>query len=285
MNINTDKAKFAISYIPNYTFYIPFTYFGMVRMGTLSKIIGFIIYYILPTSYYFLYCYGLNLEGVLTYCISLFLFFNLYEIGYIGNDTEAIKHEIHPSLRLYDYNLRHYSKYKLLIYIIRVIISMFLSLLLFRISHNSIGSFVFIVFCFWELLVFFAYNTIRNNWSLLTFIFLQTLKFVIYVFYFYPNIDSLVIIMLVLIYPVPNVIERLSYKRYGLTFFSEFLPTKSYFTKFRAWYFGICSIVFIVLNILDLLPFISYAVFLPIALFRITLFFILKKYTFKNYLQ
>ena len=285
MAIDTGKAKFALSFIPNYTFYVPFAYYGLVRMGTLSKFIGFGIYYILPTFYYFLYCFGLSLNGILAYCLSLLLFYNLYEIGYIQNDTESVKQEKKPSLRLYNHNLRYYSKHRILIYVVRVVISILLSLILLFISQNVIGAFVFIVFCFIELLVFIAYNFVRNNWSLFIFLLLQTFKYVIYAFYFYPGIDFLVIAMLVLIYPVPNVIERFSYRRYNLSVFLKLLPDKSYFTRFRAWYFGTLSAFFLVLNILGMLSFISYAVFLPIVLFRIFLLLLLKRYKFKNYLK
>ena len=49
ITINSRQAKYARAFIPNYVFYIPFAYYGVVRMGTLSKFIGFSIYYILPT--------------------------------------------------------------------------------------------------------------------------------------------------------------------------------------------------------------------------------------------
>ena len=55
ITINSRQAKYARAFIPNYVFYITFAYYGVVRMGTLSKFIGFSIYYILPTLYYFLY--------------------------------------------------------------------------------------------------------------------------------------------------------------------------------------------------------------------------------------
>ena len=106
ITINSRQAKYARAFIPNYVFYIPFAYYGVVRMGTLSKFIGFSIYYILPTLYYFLYCFGYSLCGILIYLVSLLLLYNLYEVGYIQNDTETVQKERQPSLRLYVYNLR-----------------------------------------------------------------------------------------------------------------------------------------------------------------------------------
>ena len=91
ITINSRQAKYARAFIPNYVFYIPFAYYGVVRMGTLSKFIGFSIYYILPTLYYFLYCFGYSLCGILIYLVSLLLLYNLYEVGYIQNDTETVQ--------------------------------------------------------------------------------------------------------------------------------------------------------------------------------------------------
>lgn len=103
-------------------------------------------------------------------------------------------------------------------------------------------------------------------------------------FYFYPEVNFIVIGMLILVYPVPNIIERFSYKRYNLSLFMNWLPNKNCFTLFRALYFGILSFSFILLNIRGILSFMCYAVFLVIAIFRISLLLLVRKYNFKNYL-
>lgn len=74
--------------------------------------------------------------------------------------------------------------------------------------------------------MFLIYNLIRSNWSLVIFILLQIIKYVIYAFYFYPEVNFIVIGMLILVYPVPNIIERFSYKRYNLSLFMNWLPNK-----------------------------------------------------------
>lgn len=38
ITINSRQAKYARAFIPNYVFYIPFAYYGVVRMGTFYKI-------------------------------------------------------------------------------------------------------------------------------------------------------------------------------------------------------------------------------------------------------
>ena len=170
ITINSRQAKYARAFIPNYVFYIPFAYYGVVRMGTLSKFIGFSIYYILPTLYYFLYCFGYSLCGILIYLVSLLLLYNLYEVGYIQNDTETVQKERQPSLRLYVYNLRFYYEHRCSIYLTRIFISIILSFLLIYISNENKGAFFYIVLCFIELGVFLIYNLIRSNWSLVIFI-------------------------------------------------------------------------------------------------------------------
>ena len=284
ITINSRQAKYARAFIPNYVFYIPFAYYGVVRMGTLSKFIGFSIYYILPTLYYFLYCFGYSLCGILIYLVSLLLLYNIYEVGYIQNDTETVQKERQPSLRLYVYNLRFYYEHRCSIYLTRIFISIILSFLLIYISNENKGAFFYIVLCFIELGVFLIYNLIRSNWSLVIFILLQIIKYVIYAFYFYPEVNFIVIGMLILVYPVPNIIERFSYKRYNLSLFMNWLPNKNCFTLFRALYFGILSFSFILLNIRGILSFMCYAVFLVIAIFRISLLLLVRKYNFKNYL-
>lgn len=152
------------------------------------------------------------------------------------------------------------------------------------INAENKGAFFYIVLCFIELGVFLIYNLIRSNWSLVIFILLQIIKYVIYAFYFYPEVNFIVIGMLILVYPVPNIIERFSYKRYNLSLFMNWLPNKNCFTLFRALYFGILSFSFILLNIRGILSFMCYAVFLVIAIFRISLLLLVRKYNFKNYL-
>lgn len=274
-------------YIPNCSFYIPFCYFGFVRMGTIAKCFGFISYFVIPTFYYFLYLKDfLFISAIVNYLISVFLLYNLYEIGYIQNDTESIKKEITPSLRLYPRNITFYSKHKVSIYIARCIYSILFCLLLLFINDFSKGALLFSSGCYFLLIIFLLYNKIRNKWSICIFCILQISKYLCFTLLFYPNINQIAIYGLILIYPFPNIIERLSFKRYNIKIFRILLPNKHSFIKFRTKYYLIIILFSIFLDYYNIISFRDYSVFIYLFFFRLLLFFLdIHNVTFKNYLK
>lgn len=285
ITIKKGTEKYVRKYIPNFVFYIPFVYYGLVRMGTGSKFLGFVIYYILPTYYYFLYLSQWTIESFYLYPVLLLSMFNLYEIGYIHNDTETIKHEDNPSLRLYGYNINYYEFHKYSIYGIRLGLALLFSMLIIRFSGNQSGALFFVSLCFTELLIFLLYNSLRGAISLYVFALLQIIKYESYIFFFYPDINYMVFTLIILVYPIPNFIERLSFKRYNLSFFMNLFPDKSCFSAFRFYYYFCLVMLLVVLQTMNFMSFSAYAIFVFMALYRGLLLIITNKYKFKNYLQ
>jgi len=52
------------------------------------------------------------------------LIYTVYEIGYIANDTETIKHETNPAMRLTANELAYYERHKHLIYGFRLMLNL-----------------------------------------------------------------------------------------------------------------------------------------------------------------
>lgn len=285
--INKPHQCYMRKYIPNSSFYIPFCYFGFVRMGTIAKCFGFISYFVIPTFYYFLYLENfLFISATINYLISIFLLYNLYEIGYIQNDTESIKKEATPSLRLYPRNIIFYTRHKVSIYIIRCIYSILFSLLLLFINNFSKGALLFSGGCYFVLIIFLLYNEIRSKWSIYIFCILQISKYLCFTLLFYPNINKIAIYGLILIYPLPNIIERLSFKRYNIHIFRKLLPSKRSFITFRVIYYLIIILIFIILNCQNIISFKDYIAFLYLFFFRLILLVLDKNnIKFKNYLK
>lgn len=264
--------------IPNSCFYVPCLYFAFVRMGTLGKCFGFFSYFILPTFYYFFYSAHFSLSYIPIYVLSFLLLYNLYEIGYIENDTEAIKRELNPSVRLYPYNLAYYERHKGLIYSVKLLTGIFFNVCLLLAVDFQVGSIWFSCMSWSLLFLFFLYNRIRTRLSLLLFISLQVLKFIAFALFFYPFVQLVAIVGLLLAYPFSNVVERLSYERYGIVSIRRWLPDKSCFTAFRCGYLGIVTLGYIILNLLDLVTYWDYLVFIYLFLFRLLLYALLRNH-------
>lgn len=106
-------------------YYIPFLYFFKNHARTKSRILSWFFIYILPVS---LTCFfSLSHDfSVLGFLILVTLVYNVYELGYIYNDTETIKNEVSPTLRLSDRELEYYENHKEKIYSSRLLSSVFL---------------------------------------------------------------------------------------------------------------------------------------------------------------
>ena len=83
-------------------------------------------------------------EFYLVFVLSFISFVNLYETGYIYNETETIKKEKDPTKRLTNEQLAFYERHKYLIYSERLLLSFILNFCLsFFISCKSLILFSF----------------------------------------------------------------------------------------------------------------------------------------------
>ena len=140
--------------------------------------------------------------------ISIVAVYNLYEIGYIQNDCETIKHECHPTMRHTKDTLQIYEKWKFAIYLIRILVEVGLSYYLYEIAGISALNIVLL----WLIIpLYLLYNGIRNRINLYLIALLTTYRYC-FPIYLYGNITAseylgTLLLVLFFVYPFPKFIE------------------------------------------------------------------------------
>lgn len=186
-------------------FWIPFLYSFSTRMdNSIIGLLNWVSQYLLPLCLIiFLFANFFNLAPFL---LVLTLLYMLYEIGYIQNDTETIKTEKNPTLRLNKALLDYYEKNKRYIYIFRIAFSILLSVLATTLFEYTIDA----VYLSWAIpVVYFIYNRIRGYLTYIVHFLLLMLRYIIPLL---PFIDASLpmIIFIALLYPIPAIIVRIS---------------------------------------------------------------------------
>ena len=189
--------------------------------------------------------------------ISIVAVYNLYEIGYIQNDCETIKHEEHPTLRLSSESLHLYEKYKIHIYVTRIVIGVCFSWYMIRVGNN-----LWAVIAMWAIIpLYLIYNKLRGRINLYLIVILTTYRycFPIYLYAAYKfEYIWIIIICMFLAYPFPTFIEICTDgkgnppEKWTKLFMKDF---ESRFI-FRVRYYSIMSILCVTLAYLELLPYI-----------------------------
>lgn len=274
-----------VSRIPNWTCYIPFAYVTTARLGTLAKSLSLVLLYVMPTLYFALLSANFSLDILPTYLIGLVMIYTLYEMGYIQNDTEAIKREIKPSLRLWDRNFDFYNRHKLSIYTTRVTIVLILSTLLLLLHGTTTSTILFLISVWSITLIYQVYNSGRNRWGLFLFVLLQISRYMPYMLLFYPNISPKICLLLFCSFPLCNIMERSSHPRFGIRFSQLIIPNDQFLTTFRVLYYLLACITLLFLYFLNIISLIDCPVYICFLLYRIAILILIKsKYRPKNYL-
>lgn len=201
-----------------FLFFLPFLYTYKTRLNSGVSLLSWIaIYPTLLFIFCFLWAPDLSVSEIMIFFISLVIIYNLYEIGYIYNDTETIKIEEKPTLRLSSIYLKLYYLNKRCIYVFRLFLSLFLCYLLTcYFSVNLLN-----VAIAWLILpVFFTYNKIRSRLNLVLHFFLVTLRYFGPVFITMGNDGWLwKLFYIALLFPFANLFERCREQRFELSFF------------------------------------------------------------------
>lgn len=210
-------------------FYIPFLYFYKSRLKSIKKLISWFFIYIIPIiiSYLFLF-QDENIINIIIYLIGIY---TIYEIGYIYNDTETIKKEENPTIRLSLEQIKFYENNKLSIYLFRLIFSFCMILLL----RNAID--LNLAICSYILLfvLFYIYNNIRSILNLPLHFLLVIIRFSSFILVFGQSFKLFV--LSIFIFPVLNLIERAGELRFGLiTLQHDFFSNHN---RFRIIYYSL----------------------------------------------
>lgn len=234
----------------NLKFFLPFYYTFETRLPKRYQKVSWIIIYLMPVLLSFLYITPIfELNNLLKSFLGISLIYTIYEIGYIYNDTETIKKENSPTIRLSTADIQYYDLNKASIYTYRITLALLISIILM--TYNS--SILFIVSSWLILIVFYFYNQIRNKFTLVLHFFLVSLRFSTIPLLFTMSFPWFIMLYLILIFPLINTLERCSEQKFSLLFFQKKIINNIKYVRFIYY-----SIIFcIALSLLIIKFFIS----------------------------
>ncbi len=228
-------------------FYCPFVYTVRTRLDSSPSVTGYwILVYLVPT---FLLWFSASLNtglpspgaaqgffpgqvaNLLLYFLAISLIYTLYEVGYIQNDTETIKKEIHPTLRLNPEQLAYYEQKKYVIYAVRFLTAVVLSAFIVHDTGLSAGSILFLASTWFLIPLYLLYNRMRNRWNLVLHFFLLSLRYSAVLFLFVPEMPDSVLVFSVLIYPLPTILQLCAKGKFG--FKKNLFYLKNYNDRYR----------------------------------------------------
>lgn len=218
-------------------FFLPFYYFFKTRVSSVTKGISWAIIYLLPIMV--LSFINLGTDSFVFCLIYITGIYVVYEIGYIWNDTETIKNEENPTLRLDSNQLAFYQEHKKKIYTFRLLLAAVIAYL-FSMYHQGYSIFLLVNMVL-IILTYIYYNSIRSNINLLLHAVLVSLRCS---FIFIPFGLKYFIISF-LLFPLLNLLERASQKRFNLVFFQRFILSNKSSGRFL-YYLSIIPIIYII---------------------------------------
>ena len=239
--------------------------------------------YLMPTAFYSAVSYsGSWTLFAINYLLILIATFSLYESGYIYNDTFSIRHEQQPAIRLYESNFAHFGRWSAVIFGIRVLYSLSALGMLYWLNGTERCGYVALSIAVMTL--FFAiYNHWRNRYNVWFYPFLVCSRYVPFMLLYDTGIMPY--ILLFVSFPLLNAMERFSMPRFRWPLMRTLIPTEESKTLFRALYYPIVLLVLCSVFYCFALP---YTWLIPIGIltiYRLSLFFWLKRHSATNYLN
>lgn len=163
MEKNYKKTSMACKTHRILMFFIPLLYAIETRFLKRSKL-GVIVWlseFLIPVTLAIIIIQKQNIQFLHT-ILAIISVYNLYEIGYIQNDCEVIKHEDNPTLRLSTPELKFYERQKYIIYLIRFIYGVGLT---FYFHNQLIPNIILLIL--WSIIpLFYIYNKLRGRINL-----------------------------------------------------------------------------------------------------------------------
>lgn len=278
------RPRYTRSSISNALFYIPFGYYYVVRLGTMPKLLSWVLIYIMPTAFYSAFGFhGSPCLFAINYLLILIATFSVYEYGYIYNDTVSIRHEQQPALRLYESNLKHFEHWKPCISGIRLLYTVTALSLLLALNENIIRLCLVVLSIAVMCLLFAIYNRWRNKYNVWLYPLLVFSRYIPFMLLY--DHDGLTYLLLFLSFPLLNALERFSMPRYRWPLMSELIPNESSKTRFRIWYYAIISMTTIPTFVITKQSLILLLPIVVLLLYRLILALWLRSHHPDNYLN
>jgi hypothetical protein len=260
-------------------YYTPFWYTYYSRLRNWKKLFSWIIIYIIPVLYFSVYLQSCRtLREFIVSCIYITLIYNNYEVGYIFNDTETIKREFSPTIRLTNYLFNYYEENKIKIYCCRIILSIFLSLTIYFIIDSLRSAFFAICVAMALFPIYFVYNSIRNLGNLYLHIVLVIIRYCACQFLFFAKLNKIIFLLSIVVFPMINFIERAAEDRFFQKWAQYCVLIPGSF-KFRVYYYIIVLLLLLPFFISSIISWEVLIIFFYYLIYRIMLylFFSLRK--------
>lgn len=220
--------------------FFPFMYTFHTRLNSNVNKVAWFFTYLMPVAILFFSIARLSNEVVfddfIIFFISVSIVYSIYEFGYLENDTETIKRELNPTLRLSNSELKFSSEHKSSIIFFRGALIFFLTCTL---AYQSIPVEKIYYFYFSQLLlylIFRVYNRVRSRVNLLLQFLLSTLRYFSPLLLVMPMANLADAFVFVFVFPVLNIIEWTTKERF---MFSLMYPLKERIPLVRVIYYFI----------------------------------------------
>ncbi len=273
------RPQYASARIGNEVFYIPFAYYYRVRLGTVGKLLSWMLIYLLPVFWYsYLATDSMSYVFVLNFMLILLSVFTLYETGYIHNDTFATMHEERPAIRLYEHNLTYFYSHWKQIFLIRILYAD-IALAAFLLVNGITVATALTTACILIVpFLFFVYNTWRQRYNVLLYPVLVFSRYIPFLLLY--DAGWQLYLLMFLSFPCINMLERFSMPSYRFAFMKRILPDEDSKTLFRVLYYLVVTpVLLFFFSPFKLIP------FFILGVYRISILVLLRFYRPRNYLQ
>lgn len=236
-------------------FFIPILYSIETRYARklFKGVTLFLLVYLIP-QFVLKVCFASSCS-ILIWIISVVLVLNLYEVGYIENDTETIKKENKPTKRLSDEELLFYERHKIVIYITRLFIATGISIVVLMQYNFSIYSKLILAVLWMLLPLYHIYNSIRNIWNLPLLTILTSYRCIMPMI-LCMTMDMTIpilaygIIYAYLVYPFPTILQQCVMGKFGIEinlFKKIIISDFSSRNVFRIKYYALFTLILVIL--------------------------------------
>jgi hypothetical protein len=256
----------------NCFFYIPYLYTNKAKLGKRGRLLSYFLILVVPPAYFAVVLQSsISWQNLLYVFLGTIIVQNIYEIGYIQNDTETIKRDPTPTLRLDNDSLIYYERNKFAIYASRVLWMFFLDFLILLSSGFSHDIIIFLIVSTLILPIFLIYNSIRNFWNLILHFVMTILKYTSVQFLFMSSFKPGIFVLSLFAYPIMNLFDRAATPRFFKKLSDYYIPRTA---MCRMIYYSIFFLISGVLFFFNMVNFLSLCIVAFYFIYRLSIFMV-----------
>jgi len=229
----------------------PMGYLIYSRLKTKHSRVSWILIYLVPLYLLGLYLGSYNSVSLYTvmFILTFLSFYTLYDIGYLYNDIFTTKKERYPNLRVEKDDYTIFKKcYKKIVFLKIAIFSLLIVVvwLCSFLYHQEVYILDYLSLIFGVSIAFFAHNTIRSRYNILTFFILSSLKYIAPLSIFLEwDIFLNLWVVSVAVFPLLRVIEHSTKDKYQLKRWKKLIGSHDRFRVFYYLFIVVCSYLFL----------------------------------------